>query len=184
MDLRSVREGDEILPGIGVVEMPGHSPGSIGVTVETEDGLAVITGDALHFAGVALTKRNPLVFWDPEEAAQSIERVVAMADVLYPGHDQPFSVTKDGEIDYRHRPTMTFVGVEPGTDGVDFQGGPVIAEPWVMPGIEQQRSLFAAFRAADEAGRDALELGGERPAHQHRPDVDRRGHAAGHRHAH
>ncbi len=37
----------EILDGISVVPLPGHSPGSIGVVVETEKGPYVITGDAV-----------------------------------------------------------------------------------------------------------------------------------------
>ncbi len=40
-------EQTEILDGISVIPLPGHSPGSIGVVVETEKGPYVITGDAV-----------------------------------------------------------------------------------------------------------------------------------------
>jgi N-acyl homoserine lactone hydrolase len=178
LTVRPIQEGDELIPGVGIVNMPGHSPGSIGLTVEMPDGLAVITGDALHFAPVALTKRNPLVFWDPEEAAHSIERVVDMADVIYPGHDQPFRITASGEIEYRYRTTFSFMGISPDTGEVTFKGGPVIAEPWIMPGVEQQRAAFDAFVEVEHENiHSALEMGAW-PR-----DIEQRG-EGGHDHEH
>ena len=40
-----VREGDEIVPGMSVVETPGHTPGHISLELEGRDNL-LITGDA------------------------------------------------------------------------------------------------------------------------------------------
>jgi N-acyl homoserine lactone hydrolase len=183
LDIRTVTEGDEIMPGVGIVDMPGHSPGSIGVTVEQPGGLSVITGDALHFAEVAITKRNPLVFWDPEEAAHSIERVVDMADMMYPGHDQPFRVTAAGEVEYQYRPEITFLGISPDDEGITFQTGSVIPEPWEMPGIEEQRAAFAAFvKAQHDQTHAALEAGAEPDDLARRAEGDHDHHEGGQGH--
>ncbi|HZU75741.1 MAG TPA: MBL fold metallo-hydrolase, partial [Dehalococcoidia bacterium] len=82
--ITEVRGGDELAPGVQVVDVPGHSPGSIALAVATDEGMACLSGDALHFAEVAVTKQNPLVFWNDEQATRSIETMVAMADVIYP----------------------------------------------------------------------------------------------------
>lgn len=177
MQIREVREGDEIIPGVGVIDMPGHSPGSIGITVGTVDGLAVITGDAIHFAGVALTKVNPLVFWDTAQATHSIERVVDLADVIYPGHDQPFRITAAGEIDFLVEKDITIIGLTPGMPGVRFQNAMSLAAA-EMPGIEEQRPAFEAFRAVAEeaAGRRAETGDAAVGAQRRRPDPGSHGH--------
>jgi glyoxylase-like metal-dependent hydrolase (beta-lactamase superfamily II) len=41
----------EIIKGVRVVPLPGHTPGSIGVVVDTERGPHVITGDAVPMYG-------------------------------------------------------------------------------------------------------------------------------------
>jgi glyoxylase-like metal-dependent hydrolase (beta-lactamase superfamily II) len=139
--ITEVGDGQQLAPGVKVVDVPGHSPGSIALAVETEQGLACLTGDALHFAQVALTKKNPLVFWNDDLATKSIERMVGMADVMYPGHDQPFRVAGD-RVEYVHRFTIGISGVSP--DGKTLREGatllpPAPRVPWVMPGIEAQR---------------------------------------------
>jgi len=140
---REIAEGAELLPGVGIVDMPGHSPGSIGITVATEAGLAVITGDALHYAYVLQTGINPLVFWNAEQARQSIERVARMADVIYPGHDRPFRVAKSGEIEYQSPFHLTVTGIQPGMPGLEF-APPTQRTPWVMPGVEEQEARLRA----------------------------------------
>ena len=136
-EVREVEEGAELLPGVSVIELPGHSPGSIGVKVETERGLEIITGDALHFASVAKTGQNPLIFWSPEQARRSIQRVLAEADAIYPGHDRPFRLTSEGEIEYLAPFQMTITGLTPATPGLQFSMAP--RPIWIMPGIEEQR---------------------------------------------
>lgn len=135
--VEEVDEGSVLAPGVGIVNMPGHSPGSIGVTVDTADGLAVITGDALHYAYVIETGVNPLVFWDAEAARQSILRVRELADVIYPGHDRPFRRSASGQIEYLRPFALTVAGIQPGMEGLVF-APPARREPWVMPGVEEQ----------------------------------------------
>ncbi|KAB1140663.1 MBL fold metallo-hydrolase [Streptomyces luteolifulvus] len=142
LPVREVKDGEEIIPGVDIIGLPGHSPGSIGVIVQTDRGSATITGDALHFAYVARTKRNPLVFWDADLAARSIERVLTVSDVVYPGHDRPFRLTSEGGIDYLEPFALTLTGVRPHTRGLRFADASSRPE-WVMPGVQEQRSLYA-----------------------------------------
>jgi N-acyl homoserine lactone hydrolase len=132
--VREIGDGAELIPGVGVVHLPGHSAGSIGITVRSDQGLALITGDALHYASVALSRRPPLVFWNPDQALASIDRAVAMADVIYPGHDQPFRLTRDREIEYLRPFSLTITGTLADRPGLRFYGK--TREPWVMPGYE------------------------------------------------
>jgi N-acyl homoserine lactone hydrolase len=45
--VRALDGAAEIAPGVGVVPLPGHSPGSQGVHVRTAEGTYVITGDCV-----------------------------------------------------------------------------------------------------------------------------------------
>jgi N-acyl homoserine lactone hydrolase len=136
MEIREIADGDELIPGVGVVDLPGHSAGSIGITVQDEHGLSLIAGDALHNASTALTRQPPLIFWDPGAARASIDRAVMMADVIYPGHDRPFRLTADRQIEYLRPFSLTITGTLPGQPGLRFDDTP--PAPWVMPGHEDQ----------------------------------------------
>lgn len=100
LDVVAGDDGDEILPGVRVLALPGHTAGSTGLAVQTDDGVAVLSGDAVAAAQDALAGICPNVFWDPNEADASIRRSVELADVFYPGHDRPFRISANGSIDY------------------------------------------------------------------------------------
>ena len=129
--VQEVREGDELAAGVTVIELPGHSPGSMGLLVETDDGVAAVAGDALHSGPVALRGEAPLVFFSPTRARESIARVLGAADVVYPGHDRPFRV-RSGAIDYLAPFTLELHNLEPGQEGLSFRTLP--PSTWVMPG--------------------------------------------------
>ena len=131
MNISEVEDGDELIPGVGVVSLPGHTVGSIGITVENEQGVSLISGDALHNAAVALSGQAPLVFGDPEDAAASIGRAVALADVIYPGHDQAFRLTGERGFEYVRPFSLVITGISADRPGLRFD--PSRPEPWVMP---------------------------------------------------
>ncbi len=134
MTLEEVGEGHEVMPGCRVIELTGHSPGSIGLEVETDDGIAILTGDAIHNARVAQSGRNPLVFWNEADANASIKRVVDSGALVYPGHDHPFRL-RDGGVDYAEQTEMVISGAPGMTLVTDPQP---LREPWLMPGLEEQ----------------------------------------------
>jgi N-acyl homoserine lactone hydrolase len=136
MEIHEIADGDELIPGVGVVDLPGHSAGSIGITVQDGAGLSLIAGDALHNAGIALTRQPPLIFWNVGQAQSSIDRALKLADVIYPGHDRPFRLTADGQIEYLRPFSLTITGTLPGRPGLRFDDTP--RAPWVMPGLEDQ----------------------------------------------
>jgi glyoxylase-like metal-dependent hydrolase (beta-lactamase superfamily II) len=132
--IQEVTEGDELAKGVTVFDMPGHSPGSIALLVETDQGISGLTGDALHFAEIALTGENPLVFHDKTQADESIRRMVSAADVMYPGHDDPFRLV-DGKIVYTEDFQVTLTNITPTTPGLSFEDVP--RSVWIMPGAGQ-----------------------------------------------
>jgi N-acyl homoserine lactone hydrolase len=77
--LRSIAEEIELAPGIRIVELPGHTPGSIGLLV----GRQLLAGDAVSSARAAVAASG-------HDA--SLKKALAISDVIYPGHDRPFRV--------------------------------------------------------------------------------------------
>ncbi|MEM9606940.1 MAG: MBL fold metallo-hydrolase [Actinomycetota bacterium] len=71
----AVAEGDEIL-GLGVVETPGHTPGSISL-FDTGTGL-LVAGDAINGSGQVLTGANPDFSEDLDVARQSVAKLAAL----------------------------------------------------------------------------------------------------------
>lgn len=129
-DIRSVTEGHDLAPGVSVVEAPGHSPGTIALSVETDDGVAMITGDSIQNAMVAQQRRNALVFWNEEQANRSVDKLVRLSDVIYPGHDQAFRITGDNQVEYVAEFSFGLRRVLPDTPGLTFD-----LEPELKPQI-------------------------------------------------
>jgi glyoxylase-like metal-dependent hydrolase (beta-lactamase superfamily II) len=100
LDLREVGEGDEVIPGVQVMELPGHTPGSIGLAVTTPEGIEVLAADAVPTMAVLRSRRASGRPYDRERADASVERVAAMARVVHPGHDRPIRLSADGGVDY------------------------------------------------------------------------------------
>lgn len=140
--LREVEEGFEVESRVTVMHTPGHSPGCLTVLAETDDGVAAMTGDVLHYGTVALTKVNPLVFWSESEAVASIDRILGVADIIYPGHDRPFKVVGN-KIEYQAAPILTLAGLAPDDQLLAWDASDRV--PWVMPGIEGQRERLASL---------------------------------------
>jgi glyoxylase-like metal-dependent hydrolase (beta-lactamase superfamily II) len=134
MQVTEIGEGHEIMAGVRVIELPGHSPGSIGLEVETNEGLCIISGDAVRAAEAALSRRATIIFWNEEQADASVARVADSGAIIYPGHDRPFRI-RDGEAHY----TMEYPITVSGAPGVTFEPNPPPRARWVMPGIEEQR---------------------------------------------
>ncbi len=92
-----VIHGDqEIIPGIKVIYVPGHSPGSQAVAVSTDKGLAVISGFCATSAtftpvpGSHHLVQTPGTHTDPMAAYDSAVKVKGLADILVPQHDLEF----------------------------------------------------------------------------------------------
>jgi glyoxylase-like metal-dependent hydrolase (beta-lactamase superfamily II) len=81
-------DGDmELFPGIEVTLVPGHSPGSEAVIVETKEGRAAVSG----FCCVAenFDKGNmaiPGIHEDVQQAYDSMHKLIGRVDIIYPNH--------------------------------------------------------------------------------------------------
>lgn len=84
----------QIAKGVRIVPTPGHTKGSISVFVDSDKHYAIV-GDAVPLKDNYLKKKVPAVNIDPDIASESMKKIVAYADVIVPGHDQPFTVGKD-----------------------------------------------------------------------------------------
>lgn len=86
-----VRGDVEILPGLVLITLPGHTPGLQGVVIDTEIGRHVIASDALPlFENLGTDQTGPIpngIHYDVADCLHSIERIQQVADVILPGHD-------------------------------------------------------------------------------------------------
>jgi N-acyl homoserine lactone hydrolase len=91
----------ELLPGIELIPVPGHTPGCQAVSVDTEAGKAVISGfccvkenffpaDDIRervspFAGYPIM--IPGIHYDAIKAYESVQKVKDIADIIIPNHE-------------------------------------------------------------------------------------------------
>jgi N-acyl homoserine lactone hydrolase len=76
------------IAGLRIIELPGHTPGSIGLLA----GRALLAGDAAACARDAARGRAELAFFDAAQADASMAKALSCADIIYAGHDRPFRV--------------------------------------------------------------------------------------------
>lgn len=91
-------DGDtEFCPGVRVIKVGGHTPGSQMVCVDTEEGLAVITGDAIPLRRNYEESIPSGILSDVREAVRALERTADLKPaVIYPGHDTTASFAPRG----------------------------------------------------------------------------------------
>jgi N-acyl homoserine lactone hydrolase len=86
-------EGDvNLLPGLDLVTLPGHTPGFQGVLVNTAKGRYLIASDCLglfeNWAGNGIYKHIPSgIHYNLAEYYQTLEKIENLCDFILPGHD-------------------------------------------------------------------------------------------------
>jgi N-acyl homoserine lactone hydrolase len=88
LKLRPVPGEQEIAPGVRIVELPGHTRGSIGALV----GSTLLAGDAIACAADAAAGEILHQRAHNAQAEVSLMRALTLAEVIYPGHDRPFRI--------------------------------------------------------------------------------------------
>jgi hypothetical protein len=71
-------------------------------------------------------------------ASRTIDKLVAIADVIYPGHDQAFRIGPDNRVEYVQKFDLTLVNARADDPGLHFDPGTDF-RPVIMAGIEEQR---------------------------------------------
>lgn len=82
----------ELLPGLRLVHLPGHTPGLMGLQVElAHTGTVLLTSDAMYRHESYLSGRGSPTMWDEEQWHTSLARIrrIAMEHqaLVFPGHD-------------------------------------------------------------------------------------------------
>lgn len=88
-----ISEGTKIAKDVSVIDTPGHTKGHISVLISVEGNNLLIAGDALPDGGTIRRRLPYNVFWDVDDATESVEKIVASAEIFYPGHDKPFALS-------------------------------------------------------------------------------------------
>lgn len=101
--LRTIRDGDELFPGLTAHIAPGHTPGCLVYVLAGRDKDIVLTGDAAKNRAELLS-RNTDMTYDPAISRASIEMIWSHwrkkpGSILIPGHDLPMTQA-DGRISY------------------------------------------------------------------------------------
>lgn len=81
-------EGDASpLPGLEVLHVPGHTPGSQAVLVHTREGRIAIAGDAIYTYENLDRQIAPGVHCDVDESLRAMRRIKRCSDLILPSHD-------------------------------------------------------------------------------------------------
>lgn len=101
--LRTIKDGDELFPGLTAHLAPGHTPGCLVYVLHGKQKDVVFTGDAAKNRA-ELVSRNTDMTYDPAISRDSIEMIWGhwrkkAGSVLVPGHDLPMT-QQDGRISY------------------------------------------------------------------------------------
>jgi N-acyl homoserine lactone hydrolase len=86
--LQPVAGDVELASDLRIVELPGHTPGSIGLIV----GRQLLAGDAVGSAKEAIAERVAACGGGEQAATTSLKKALAIGEIIYPGHDRPFRV--------------------------------------------------------------------------------------------
>ena len=78
------------LPGVDLLPLPGHTPGTTAITFDSEDGIVAVCGDAVMTRDFFRARRGYRNSVDFAQAAESISLLAKSADVVVPGHDNCF----------------------------------------------------------------------------------------------
>ena len=114
--VEELKDGDEIAAGARVMELPGHSKGSLGVVVDGPEGTIGLVGDAMPNAQTLAAGICYLVFWNEDDARRSVSKIVDTCTFVYPGHDRAFRIDKGG-FRYIEKTSMSFFGLPEMPDG-------------------------------------------------------------------
>jgi glyoxylase-like metal-dependent hydrolase (beta-lactamase superfamily II) len=94
MKVDAIKGDRRLTKSVRVIETTGHTPGSITVLVDTDDGLVACVGDAVIVKEDLLQLKAPQVVTkntSAETSIESLKRIAALKPVLViPGHDAPF----------------------------------------------------------------------------------------------
>lgn len=85
----------QISNNISMIKTPGHCPGHISVVFNDGGKVVVASGDAIPTKNNYIERVPPRLHTDRAEAMKSFYKIIEIADIIVPGHDEPFCLTTD-----------------------------------------------------------------------------------------
>lgn len=84
-------DGDaQIVPGVRLVKIGGHTPGTMVVMIDTSEGTVCLAGDIMYnYRNLELNWPTGS-FWDLKDLMNGYERLRSEANIIVPGHDWQF----------------------------------------------------------------------------------------------
>lgn len=77
----------DIMPGLRLIQTPGHTPGHQSLLVNTDEGTLCVSGDSVNTRD-SLAREIPCgLLWSTADGIRSVQRVRAMADRVLMCHD-------------------------------------------------------------------------------------------------
>lgn len=78
---------DQLLEQVDLFPMPGFTPGTCGLILAEQKRTVLVAGDAVPTVEHMKQRRVPRAAYDVEQARESLEEALEIADVIIPGHD-------------------------------------------------------------------------------------------------
>jgi glyoxylase-like metal-dependent hydrolase (beta-lactamase superfamily II) len=82
--------GEEIMPGVATIPLPGHTMGLTGVIFEALEGKVVVSGDSVMTADHFAHRQGYHNSVDFDVSRKTIEKIADIADIVVPGHSNYF----------------------------------------------------------------------------------------------
>jgi N-acyl homoserine lactone hydrolase len=96
--LITISDGQYLTEGVRAVLLPGHTPGNMGLFLEELNTL--LAADAVKNGWEFVRGIAPPAFHSSDAALANYAKVKSMSDVIVPGHDRPFRILDNGDIEY------------------------------------------------------------------------------------
>lgn len=78
----------DLLPGIKLIPLGGHTVGSQGVLVDTDEGAVILAGDTAGLAENLWQNNLPNIMYDVDSGYRALEIIRTRADYFIPYHDE------------------------------------------------------------------------------------------------
>lgn len=100
MNLVLVDHDMDLMEGVRLMVMPGHTAGFLAILATDDDGVRhVMAGDAIPHACNVTSGHHERGWFDQEMADANIKKLCTMGDIIYPGHDNAFRM-ENGVVKY------------------------------------------------------------------------------------